>query len=122
MQISPGSCFAAWIASSFPENSLLLVPLYWSYQVDTSEEKWPVLKKGFYAMRSRIPKRFLNEGSYRIEMIASIHFKQWLLEPGKDVPYVYLNIQGGLSDSPYWVLKRPTVLAPVIEWNSYSVK
>jgi lipopolysaccharide transport system ATP-binding protein len=91
--------------------------LYWSYQTDESEDKWPKLKKGVCILRSRIPERFLNEGSYRIELLGSLHFRQWLLEPGVNAPSIHLTIQGGLSDSALWIMRRPGLIAPVIEWN-----
>ena len=91
--------------------------LYWSYNTDSKEANWPVLKKGINVLRSRIPKRLLNEGTYKFELLSSLHFRQWLTQPGK-APCIHLTIQGGLSDSPYWMLKRPCLLAPVIEWES----
>jgi lipopolysaccharide transport system ATP-binding protein len=93
--------------------------LYWTYQTDQNEENWPKLKKGYFRIRSKLPKNLLNEGTYKIEMIGSIHFIKWFLEPGKNVPTVYFKIQGGLSDSPYWIAKRPGVIAPIIEWKAY---
>ena len=91
--------------------------LYWSYQTDTPFEHWPVIRKGLVKLRSRLPERFFNEGLYKIELIASLHQRVWFLEPGKDVPSISLRIQGGLSNSPYWYLKRPGLLAPVIAWK-----
>lgn len=64
-----------------------------------------------------MPKRFLNEGSYRIELIGSLHFREWILQPGVSAPSIYLTINGGLSDSPYWTVRRPGMLAPVFEWE-----
>jgi len=91
--------------------------LYWSYQTDTPEKEWPKLEKGRFIIRSKIPERFLNEGVYRIEMIAGLHYRTWLLEPGKNAPAVYLTVQGSLSDSPLWMIKRPGLLAPVFRWE-----
>jgi len=65
---------------------------------------------------SKIPKRFFNEGLYRIELMVSLHFISWICEPGKNSPNIFLNIKGGLSDSAYWIAKRPGLLAPIIEW------
>lgn len=96
------------------------VLLYWSYQTDQSEDKWPILKRGHCILRGQIPERFLNEGIYKIELIGSLHFQQWLFEPGKSAPCIFMSIQGGLSDSPYWAAKRPGVLAPVLEWQLLS--
>ena len=92
--------------------------LYWSYQTDQSEDRWPRLKEGVCVLRSRIPPRFLNEGVYRVELIGGLHFREWLFEPGISAPSIYVNIQGGLSDSPYWMIKRAGLLAPVMEWTA----
>jgi len=91
--------------------------LYWSYHTDTPQNTWPLLTKGRIILKSKIPQNFLNEGLYRIEMIASLHFREWLLEPGKNTPNIFLRIQGGLSESPLWIMKRPGVVAPIIQWE-----
>lgn len=93
------------------------LPLYWSCHTDTAKDDWPILHKGLNILRSRIPTRFLNEGSYRIEAIGGLYNRQWLYEPSINSPSIYLNIQGGLSDSPYWMVKRPGLLAPIFHWE-----
>ena len=93
------------------------LPLYWSYQTDDDESQWPALKKGRVTIRSRLPKRFLNEGDYRIELVGGLHFRKWLFEPGSGCPSILLRIAGGLSDSPLWRTRRPVVLAPVLKWE-----
>jgi len=90
--------------------------LYWSYQTDQQESFWPKLEKGRCILQGRVPKRLLNEGAYRIELLGGLHYRQWLFEPGTKVPTVYLTIRGTPSDSPYWTMKRPGEIAPVIEW------
>jgi lipopolysaccharide transport system ATP-binding protein len=92
--------------------------LYWSRCIDGPEGTWPKLAPGLCVFRSRIPKRFLNEGSYRIELMCTLHFRQWLCEPGRNAPSVILVIAGGLSDSPYWMAARPGLLGPVMEWQA----
>jgi len=92
--------------------------LYWSYQTDQSPEMWPDLRKGICVLRSRIPQQFLNEGKYQIELIGGLHFREWLFEPGKSAPAIFMTIQGGLSSSPLWMTKRPGILAPVLQWQS----
>lgn len=91
--------------------------LYWSYQTDVAEDQWSRLGRGHWVIRSQFPRRLLNEGSYRIEFIGGLHFRNWLFTPGMDVPSISLNIQGGLSDSPLWMQKRPGILAPLLEWE-----
>ncbi len=93
--------------------------LYWSYQTDSGENNRPRLQRGRNHLASMVPRRFLNEGRYRVELIASLHFREWLLEPGVSAPSIALQIQGGLSDSPYWMVRRPGILAPVLRWNSF---
>ena len=92
--------------------------LYWSYQTDQPEPRWPRLAPGRHVLRSQLPARFLNEGAYRAELIGGLHFREWLFQPGAYVPTVSFSIQGGLSDSPYWMAKRPGLMAPVISWES----
>jgi len=91
--------------------------LYWSYQTDGEEETWPKLITGLNCIKSQFPKRMLNQGNYKIEFISSLHFRQWLCQPGVNTPTIFLTIQGGLSDSPYWMIQRPGLLAPVIKWE-----
>ena len=92
-------------------------PIYQSHHTDRAETEWPALSSGHYVFRSRIPARFLNEGTYRIDLEAGLHSRQTLLESGKNSPSIFLTIRGGLSDSPYWMEKRPGILGPVMEWT-----
>lgn len=90
--------------------------LFWSYHTDSEEINWPELKMGYNVLRSRLPKRFLNEGNYRMELIGGLHMQEWFWEPTTDVPQIKLVIETGLSDSPNWINKRPGILAPIIDW------
>lgn len=96
--------------------------LYWSYPTDCDTNKWPNIKKGTICFQSKLPKRLLNEGDYRIELIGGLHFRLWLFEPGSNNPNIYFSIQGGLSESPYWMVKRPGLLGPIFEWTCYDWK
>jgi len=91
--------------------------LYWSYQTDDCEGKWIKLSKGINIIRSKLPQRLLNEGIYRVECIGGLHCRQWLFEPGNTAPSIFLVIQGLLSDSPYWMGRRPGLLAPILEYS-----
>jgi lipopolysaccharide transport system ATP-binding protein len=90
--------------------------LYWSFSTDGPEDSWPRAMSGRCTFRSPLPRRMLNEGSYRIELLTGIHAVHWLSEPLNNAPWVTLRINGGLSDSPYWMGKRPGILGPVMEW------
>jgi lipopolysaccharide transport system ATP-binding protein len=96
----------------YTENGTLL---YWSYQTDAPEEHCPSMQKGRMTIRSKIP-NFLNEGTYRLELIGGLHCRGWMFEPGTSVPTITLTIQGGLSDSAFWLWKRPGELGPVLNW------
>src|SRR5262249_10746512 len=96
----------------FAEDGTLL---YSSYQTDGAEHDWPALGVGRCVLRSRVPARFLNEGTYRVELVAYLP-SGWLMQAGASAPQMTLVIQGGLSDSPLWVAKRSGVLGPVLPW------
>lgn len=95
------------------ENQLL----YWSIFNDGAEKDWPVVKIGKNTFSTQIPKRFLNEGTYRVELIIAMYYRYWIIQPEKNSPSIFFTIQGGLSDSPYWMMTRPGILAPEILWE-----
>ena len=92
--------------------------LFWSYQTDQKEFDWPELKIGYNKLKCKFPKRLLNEGIYRFELIASLHKRQWLCEPIVNSPSITITISGGLSDSPLWITKRIGILAPILNWQN----
>jgi lipopolysaccharide transport system ATP-binding protein len=93
--------------------------LFWSLTSDRPEEGWPRLAEGPVRLRMILPQRLLNEGAYRVELLASLHARWWLLEPRANAPSVTFSIRGGLSDSPFWDNKRPGLLAPVLSWKNF---
>jgi lipopolysaccharide transport system ATP-binding protein len=97
----------------FNQDSDLLLS---SMTTDGPEESWPVLGVGELELRCKLPTRFLNEGTYRFELNCSLHHREWIVRPGHNSPAVHLTIQGGLSDSPYWLSPRPGLLAPEWTW------
>lgn len=90
--------------------------VYWTYHTDGPPSKWPQLREGPCHLKSRIPPHFFNEGTYRLELLASIHMGKWLCKPGSNSPEIFLAVKGGLSDSPLWLSRRPGILGPIIEW------
>jgi len=94
--------------------------LYRSFQNDAKEEEWPRLKLGRAVLRGRIPSRLLNEGTYRFELLSLLYYRQWIFEPGSAAPTVFLDLQGGLNDSPLRNAKRPGLLAPVLPWELWT--
>ena len=98
----------------FNEDSKLL---FCSLTTDGPEAEWPRLERGTVELRCALPRRFLNEGSYRLELHCSLHCREWIIRPGQNCPAVHFEIQGGLSDSPYWTSPRPGLLAPEWVWE-----
>ena len=92
--------------------------LYWSLITDTDEYTWPRISLGHCRLKSRIPSRLLNEGEYTLDLMLGLHYREWLVEPRRNAPTISFNIRGGLSDSPYWISRRPGVFAPVLKWDT----
>jgi lipopolysaccharide transport system ATP-binding protein len=91
--------------------------LYWSLTTDGPEEQWPASARGKWTVRSPLPARFFNEGDYRLELIVALFGREYICHPGQNAPAVTLQIRGGLSDSPYWLWKRPGLLGPQLAWT-----
>jgi lipopolysaccharide transport system ATP-binding protein len=91
--------------------------VYWTCQTDRDPEKWPKLCQGYNKITSAVPIEMLNEGLYELRMIASIHCQKWITDPSAQAPSIFIGIQGGLSQSPYWLTRRPGIIAPMIEWD-----
>jgi lipopolysaccharide transport system ATP-binding protein len=92
--------------------------LFSSTHTDSAESAWPKLVKGFNRLRSKLPIRTLNQGDYRLDLLIAQYYRNWISQPGDSVPSITLSIQGGLSDSPYWMEKRPGLFAPVCPWTA----
>jgi lipopolysaccharide transport system ATP-binding protein len=88
--------------------------LFWALHTDTPENEWPAIQSGINRLVAWLPPHLLNEGNYRIELHLSLHFQEWLSQPGVNAPSLNLEIRGGLSQSPYWIMARPGMLAPHI--------
>ena len=92
--------------------------LFGSAFVDGHPDKWPKISLGENVLRCRLPKHILNEGMYKIEIHGGLLHKQFYFYPGMDNPKIFLEIKGGLSQSPYWTGKRWGFFAPVLEWTN----
>ncbi len=92
--------------------------LYWCCHTDGQEGEWPILEVGNNRLRTPFPKRLLNAGKYRMELIISNYYREWLISPGTAGPSITFEISGGLSESPYWSVVRPGQLAPVLPWQA----
>lgn len=92
-------------------------PMFWSYQTDMADADWPELRIGKNTLRTKIPAHLLNEGEYRIELVSSLHYKEWFYEPERNAPVLHFEVRGGLSDSTFYTLSRPGIIAPLLNWE-----
>jgi len=90
--------------------------LYWSYQTDSNESDWPKLNIGYNKIKSRLPIEILNSGIYKIELIASLYFKEWIITPNKINPTIFFNFSKKFNESKYWIQKRPGIVTPNNKW------
>lgn len=95
--------------------------LFQTFHTDVEEEKWPPIKVGRNRLVAWIPEHFLNEGNYRVELVAYLHHQDWISQPGANAPSIDLCIRGGLSRSPYWTAARPGLLAPIIPLEAVTI-
>jgi lipopolysaccharide transport system ATP-binding protein len=91
--------------------------LFRSFQTDKLPDYTIKFEKGLNKIIAWLPPHFLNEGDYFVELIGGVHNQFWICEPQKNIPILKLHIKDGLSNSPYWVLPRPGILAPHIKFE-----
>jgi lipopolysaccharide transport system ATP-binding protein len=91
--------------------------VYWSMMTDADDAIAKDLATGRMTLATQIPTRFLNQGLYRLDFMASLHSIAWLSMPGNTPHAVFLRIEGGLSDSVFWIAQRAGVVAPVLQWR-----
>ena len=109
-ELHPSLCFG--IAVYNQQETLL----FWSYHTDKSQSEWITPKLGINEMVVWLPNRTLNEGTYKLKVIAGLHHIKWIVVP-QQAPFINLKIIGGLSDSPIWNDVRPGLLAPVLNFE-----
>jgi lipopolysaccharide transport system ATP-binding protein len=92
--------------------------LFWSYQTDADESRRPALRAGRQTLRAALPAGLLNEGRYRIDYLAGLHGVEWIAAPQTGGPCVWLEVRGVAGNSAFRLLRRPVLLAPVLEWSA----
>lgn len=94
------------------------VAVYWSCHTDKNTiDNSITIMEGVVKFTSELPSKILNEGDYFIELIGGLHFRTWFFEPNKGNPTVQFSICGKLSESPFWMVRRPGIIAPHIDWK-----
>lgn len=91
--------------------------LYWSFNVDVDYDINSKLRIGINSLNSILPLDVLNEGQYKIKLLLGLYNRQWIIGPDDDGPTLSFSVEGALSVSPYWIMKRPGFIAPRINWR-----
>ena len=94
--------------------------VFWTLFTDDSEGFWPKIDEGETILRSKFPKNLVNEGTYRLDCIAGLHNQKHIYQSNVNSAFIELTIKGGLSDSPYWIGKRPGIVAPILKWERFT--
>ena len=68
---------------------------------------------------ARFPQGILNEGSYAVMPRADVHRSHWIVH-GDDA--VWFEVIKDHSDSPYFWIRSPGALAPVLAWEAVEVE
>lgn len=86
--------------------------------MDVEEQELPA---GINELTTEIPSATLNNGKYRIELLAALHNQKWLLAPKSSPVFVRFEVQGGQIGSPLLSsTSRPGVLLPAHKWQVSS--
>ena len=86
-----------------------------SWHTDGSPDEWPELRPGRTTLRCVIPAGLLNEGSYAVAPRADVYRSHWIVK-GDDA--VWFEVVKDHSDSPFFWVRSPGPVAPVLEWQA----
>ncbi len=86
-----------------------------SWHTDGHPDEWPELKAGRNTVRCVIPAGMLNEGSYAVAPRADAYRSHWIVK-GDDA--IWFEVIKDHSDSPFFWIRSPGPVAPVLEWSS----
>lgn len=90
--------------------------LFLSFQTDQPFESWPRLGEGKFRIRTKLDLGILCEGRYRVDFFSGLHCDRMLYTTKIAIGF---ELHGNMSQSPYWVGPRNTVLAPALRWVSF---
>ncbi len=93
--------------------------LFLSFHNDKATFECPNIRIGENIFIIKIPRHFLNEGDYIIELLAHVEGSPNFWQLGKG-PQLNLSIQGGLSESKIWTYKRRGTLAPILDFKNLA--
>jgi hypothetical protein len=73
--------------------------------------------KGMNLFKVALPVHALNNGIFRLKALVGIYNKRWIVAPDDSIGILRFALNGRLSDSGFWQLKRPGLLAPRLTWT-----
>ncbi len=91
--------------------------LFWSFNVDVSFGMQELIKEGHNRFECDVPLGIFNEGEYKLKLLLGIYNREWLIGPNDNGPSLSFSVEGVLSSSPYWIIKRPGLIAPRLSWT-----
>jgi lipopolysaccharide transport system ATP-binding protein len=86
-----------------------------SWHTDGPPGAWPPLPVGRSTLRCVIPAGVLNEGSYAVAPRADVYRSHWIVK-GDDA--VWFEVIKDHSESPYFWIRSPGPVAPILEWQA----
>ena len=93
--------------------------IFRTYQHDTNQEEWPMLKMVSNSIYCDIPSELLREGSYYISPKISLHAKKWIID---GEPLLSFDVELNHGVSPFWSFynksNRPGLLSLIIPWKN----
>jgi hypothetical protein len=87
-----------------------------SFSTDQPESNWITLQKGKISIKTYVDTKSLNEGKYQVYLLGSIHCEKMLFTEEDNIRLEF-EIIGNRGNSPYWISRRNSHLAPYIEWK-----
>jgi lipopolysaccharide transport system ATP-binding protein len=86
-----------------------------SWHTDGTPDQWLQLPEGSSTVRCKLPAGLLNEGSYAVAPRADVYRSHWIVK-GDDA--VWFEVIKDHSDSPYFWVRSPGPIAPVLDWQA----
>lgn len=93
--------------------------IYRSLTTDLASSPGPAFTLGMNRISCELPIDFLKPGSYFVNIDASIHHREWIIDPEKDKEF---SVSFSLINSSFGARHETTsFLAPVIRWESLGL-
>lgn len=93
------------------------VLLLWSFHTDGPEAEWPQVVMGRNVLRCVIPPGLLNGGTYTLSPRIALHYIEWIVNGD---PALTFEVTLDHPRSPIWLIPRPGVIAPELDWRAVT--